>query len=147
MFRILNFQSYQTQWEGVQDETCLGCFVYILVLPKLLGNFFLSSVLENGRAREPKIQFEISYQSSIKVFPLTTNFQSLEILSATAAQVSSFSNPPIYKLQIQNETIKFNSHLVITQTTDTQWELFFQTLKDVFFDGSIFINILCCFYL
>ena len=84
------------------------------------GTFFLSAVLENGRAREPKIQFEISYQSSIKVFPLTTNFQSLEILSATAAQVSSFSNPPIYKLQIQNETIKFNSHLVITQTTDTQ---------------------------
>ena len=52
--------------------------------------FFLSAVLENGGMREPKIQFEISYQSSIKVFPLTTNFQSLEILPATAVQVSSF---------------------------------------------------------
>ena len=49
------------------------------------GTFFLSAVLENGRAREPKIQFEISYQSSIKVFPLTANFQSLEILSAATA--------------------------------------------------------------
>ena len=112
---------------GIKDETCLGCFVYILVLPKLLGNFFLSAVLENGRAREPKIQFEISYQSSIKVFPLTTNFQSLEILSATAAQVGSFSNPPTYKLQIQNETnqiqFTFGTHTDYRQLMRTFFQI------------------------